>query len=519
MARILTRSEILAAETGTLRKAAGGRLRIALIYPHTYAVGMSNLGFQTLYRLCNDHPDVVCERAFLPDAPPYPTLLRTLESDTPLMDMDVIAFSVSYELDYVNIPRLLRLGGVEPFAAQREGPLVLAGGATISYNPEPLAPFLDAAVIGEGEEIITPLLDALLQAFTEDSRAPLATLPGVYLPALGTQPTPRLVVRDLDRIPVYNQIFTEHTEFGNMALVEVGRGCPYGCRFCVASHVYRPARWRSLEALLPPIIRGLEQRRRVGLVGASVTDHPQILPLCEEILRRGGQPSPASMRADALTEDLLQLFAQGQVRSITLAPEAGTEALRRRVGKQTTDEALFTAATRAKRAGINNVKLYFIVGLPEETDDDVAAIPALALRLQQETGMRVSLGCSAFVPKPGTPFARQPMATEKAIKQKLEIIRRGLRGQADFTHESARWSFWQAALARGGREQAVALACIADGPDTPANWATAFRESGLDAGSYALQAIPPDAPLPWAHIGQGRCYFGEEPEKDTKDVR
>ena len=491
-------------EIGTIRKQPGGKLRIALLYPHSYAVGMSNLGFQTLYRLFNARDDVVCERAFLPEFP-GPGVLRTLESDTPLADMDVVAFSVSFELDYPNIPRMLRLGGIEPFASRRGAPLVLAGGATVSYNPEPIAPFLDAAVIGESEEIVDALVTALQATLDRDNLDALAAIPGVYLPSRGALPTVRNVVHDLNQAPVYNQIFTEHTEFGHMGLVEIGRGCPYGCLFCVASHVYRPARWRSLETLLPPIERGLHYRKRVGLIGASVTDHPQILPLCEEILRRGGQPSPASMRADALTEDLLALLAQGGVRTITLAPEAARKPLRRHVGKRLSDASLFTAAERAQRAGIRHLKLYFIIGLPGETDEDVAAIPPLVLELAQASGMRISVGCSTFVPKPGTPFARQPLAPEREARKKLSAIARALRGRAEVTHESARWSYWQAVLARGGRELAEVLAAIATGKDTPGNWEAAFREHGLDADRYALRLIPPDEPVPWEHIGAKGC--------------
>jgi len=493
MARPLTRAQLLADEDGTIRKDPGGKLRVALVYPNRYAVGMSNLGVQTLYRLFNARPDVVCERAFLPDG-------RTLESGRRLAEMDVIAFSVSFELDYPHLPRLLRAGGVEPFADQRRGPLVIAGGATVSYNPEPIAPFLDAAVVGEADHLTDRLVEALRQG--EDA---LAALPGVYLPARGPMPTARLLVRDLDAVPVCTAIYTPHTAFGAMTLVEVGRGCPYGCRFCVASHVYRPARWRRFDALWPVIAAGLTHRRRVGLLGASVTDHPDILRLCEAILAAGGEPAPASMRADALTDELLALLARGGVRTITLAPEAGTEALRRRVGKTVTDEALLSAAERAARAGIPQLKLYVIVGLPGETADDLAAIPALARRLAEVSGLRVSVGCSVFVPKPGTPWARQPMIPERRARRALEDIRTALGRRMDVTHESARWAYWQGVLARGDRAQAAALARIADGPDTPAAWDAAFRDAGLDPDRYALAALPPDAPLPWAHIGGRRC--------------
>jgi radical SAM superfamily enzyme YgiQ (UPF0313 family) len=259
--------------------------------------------------------------------------------------------------------------------------------------------------------------------------------------------------------------------------------------------------------LLPSIERGLQFRKRVGLVGASVTDHPQIVELCEAILARGGEPSPASMRANRLTDELLHLLARGGVRTITLAPEAGTEALRRRMGKGISDDEFFAAAERAARAGIQHLKLYFIVGFPEETPEDVAAIPDLVARLAAASGLRVSVGCSVLVPKPATPFARAPMLPEREGKRKLEFLRTALRGKAEFTHESARWSYWQAVLARGDRSHAQALARIADGEDTPAAWDAAFRACGIDPDHYALRAIPREEPLPWAHIGGSRCEF------------
>lgn len=505
MARELTRDALLRDEVGAIRKAPDGKLRVALLYPHSYAVAMSNLGFQTIYRLLNAHPDIVCERAFLPAR--GESGLRTLESGWALGEMDVVAFSVSFELDYPHLPRMLRMAGIEPFARARQGqgPLVLAGGATVCYNPEPIAPFFDAAVIGEADEVMPALATALIAATATGSMEALAALPGVYVPAQGAHPVTRLIVRDLDAAPTYTQVFTPHTEFGEMGLLQIGRGCPYGCSFCVASHVFRPVRWRSLEALQQSLDLLFLHRRRIGLIGASVTDHPAILPLCEEILRRGGEPAPASMRADALTVELLALLAQGKVRTVTLAPETGLEPLRRRVGKRLSDDSLFAAVERVARAGIPNLKLYFIVGLPDETDEDVAAIPALVLRLAAASGLRVSVGCSAFVPKPGTPFARQSMATEREIRRKFEILRRGLHGRAEFTTDSPRWAYWQAVLARSGREIAPALALIAAGEDTSRAWHEAFENCHLDPDAYALRAIPGDSPVPWGHIGVSEC--------------
>ncbi len=489
MKKIYSRVELLADETGAVCREAVGRVRVALCYPNSYAVGMANLGFQTIYRLLNERDDVVCERVFLDTGASG----RTLESDTPLGEMEIIAFSISFELDYPNVLRMLLAAGITPYAAERYGPTVIAGGATMSYNPEPLAPFLDAVLVGEAEETLGPLIDALIAGESP------AGLPGVYVPAAPGSVT-RQRVDDLSAYQAYTQVYSSHSEFGNMTLIEIGRGCPYGCRFCVASHCYRPARWRSMESMLPIIQNGLLQRKRVGLIGASVTDHPQIIPLCEEILRLGGEPSPASMRADALTPELLALLARGGTRSITLAPETGREELRRSVGKHMTDESLFAAVLRARAVGINHVKLYFIIGLPGEMEEDVAAIPALALRLAKETGARVSLGCSAFVPKPGTPFARMPMAAEKENRRKLESITRALRGRLDYTHESARWAAWQGVLARGDRSLAPALLDIAAALDTPAAWRTAFRAHGINPAQFSTRDLPAAEALVWDFI-------------------
>ena len=513
MARYDKPTDYLLGETHVIRKSHAGRLRVALLYPNSYHVGMSNLAIHALYTRVNAYDYCVCERAFLPETGDTRPL-RTLESGTVLSDMDVIAFSVSYEMDYPNIPRMLRLGGIEPFVLSRDGaPFVIAGGATINYNPEPLAPFLDAAFIGEAEGCIDSLLQAIHERVRSRSDKALSAHAGVYVPVHGARPTSRVAVADLNAIPIETAIYSDATEFGHMFLTEVGRGCPYGCRFCVASHLYRPARWRSFDSLWPGIEEGLKHRRKIGLIGASVTDHPAILRICDAILTNGGFPSPASMRADALSSDLLALFARGRIHSITLAPEAGRESLRRRIGKNIFDESLFAAAIRAKQAGIRQLKLYFIVGLPGEEPEDIAAIPQLVLRLAKESGLRISIGCSAFVPKPGTPFEREAMAPTRQIKQAFMYIARALQGKAEFTHESARWAYWQSVLARGGRELAPALALIASGTDTPSAWQRAFQEMNLDGDYYALRTLPSQESLPWAHIGVKNCVAIEKEKR------
>lgn len=488
-------------EINITHKSSHSRLRIALIYPNSYHVGMSNLAIHALYDMFNTHDEIVCERAFLPDTNDA-SPIRTIESNTAVTDMDVIAFSISYELDYPNVLRILLRSGINPLAKERAGkPLVIAGGATINYNPEPLAPFLDAAVIGETEEIIDQLLNALQERVYHGNNMPLEKIPGVYLPENGTTPTTRLHVSNINAQPIETKIFSDATEFGHMFLSEVARGCPYGCRFCVASHLYRPARWRTLEVLWPGIEFALKYRKRIGLIGASVTDHPEILAICEKILAHGGQPSPASMRADALSNELLALLQRADVRSITLAPEAGREELRQQVGKKLSNDSLFSAANRAREAGIRHLKLYFIAGLPGEEEADIEAIPALVKSLQKESGMRISLGCSSLVPKPGTPFSHQAMTPVVQVKKKFATIARLLHGTAEFHHESARWAYWQAVLARGSRDIAPALLRIAQREDTPALWKEAFTSLSINADYYALREIPRDEITPWEHIG------------------
>lgn len=504
-------------EVGAIIKNPHGKIHIALVYPNTYAVGMSNLGFQTLYRLFNSYADIACERAFLPDLPQPAATIRTVETGTALAEMDIIAFSVSYELDYPHIPRILLQSGIEPFRQQRTGPLVIAGGATLCYNPEPIAPFLDSAFIGEVEEQFDVFVASLRHACLAGSAADFPQTPGVYVPSAGAHPVVRQHVRDIDQHPTATCVYTPHTEFGHMALIEVGRGCPYGCRFCVASHVYRPARWRSLATLLPQIDLGLRFRKRIGLIGASVTDHPDIIRLCEEIICRGGEPSPASMRADTLTPELLTLLVQGGVRSITLAPETALETFRMQVGKKLSDDAIFTATQRAKDAGIRQMKLYFIIGLPGETEADLQAIPSFVQRLGRETAMPLHVGCSAFVPKPGTPFAREAMNQEKELKRKFTYLQRHLRGIATLTHESARWTFWQTVLARGGTELAVPLARIARAGKSPAAWKSIFQECSIDAAQYAYQRYAREVVLPWEHISAPNttgicCSVDDNPE-------
>src|SRR5438445_319791 len=381
---------LLAEEQGTFHKEWGGKVAIALVYPNTYAVGMSNLGFQTIYWHLNQLPDVVCERVFLPDLADVEEMRRTetapfsLESQRPLSDFHMVGFSVTYEGDYINTLRLLHLAGIPLRAAERRpgDPLVLMGGVCAFSNPEPLAPFMDLVVVGEGEELVVELIAAYRNGDRDREKllASLAAMEGIYVPAeydvayaadgtlasVATRGAAPAVVtkrrlRNVNAFETVAAVKTPHAEYGHMALLEVGKGCGRGCRFCLEGQVYRPVRHRSVDALRETVAQmAANGERRVGLVGACVSDYPWIGELLKVVEENGLELSISSLRADSLTEDLVAALARGGHRTLTMAPEAGTERLRWAVRKPISDAKLMTAWDLVGSHGIPNLKTYFM---------------------------------------------------------------------------------------------------------------------------------------------------------------
>ncbi|MFH1084744.1 MAG: radical SAM protein, partial [Chloroflexota bacterium] len=403
---------LLATEQGASVRDWGGQLPIVLVYPNTYAVGMSSLAMHTLYRQWNALPGVVCERAFAAlgrqapaDEPPI-----TLESQRPLADAAVIAFSVSFELDYFNVLDVLARAGVPLRAADRQqgDPYVLLGGPAVSANPMPLAPVADAVVIGEAEECLEALTGVLRESWAHDRAATLAALrrlPGVYVPLLGEdERVSRLVAHDLDRWPTHTAIVAPQAEFGDMYLIEISRGCPHGCRFCLAGHLYRPMRERSLATLLAQARHGMQFRRKLGLVAAAVSDHTEIDALVAGLRQMGAALSVSSLRMRPLSAPLVQALAESGAQVITLAPEAGSERLRRAIHKGVTQDDILAATALVAHQGFETCKLYFMLGLPGETDDDIAELLALVRAIAAIFTRRIVVNLTPFVPKAHTPF-------------------------------------------------------------------------------------------------------------------
>ncbi len=497
-------------------------LSVCLAYPNTYPVGMANLGFQAIYGILV-RAGVAVERAFLPDAPTREPI-RTLESDRPLSSFDVVAFSISFETDYVHVLDLLASAGITLRASERNRrePLVVAGGPAVFLNPEPLADFIDLFLIGEGEEMVPEWLDAI-RGDRGDRQHKLESslgILGAYVPSLWPavpaerQTEPRVVRRyiaNLDDAPTQSLILAPDAVFGDMFLVEASRGCEWGCRFCAAGYMYRPVRHRSADALRRTVIdEALPHRSTVGLVGAEMASHPGIAGLCREIADRGGRASPSSLKADLVGADLAGALTRGKTSSVTIAPEAGSERMRRVINKNLTESEILRAARLLAAEGVRTLKLYSMIGLPTETDDDVIAIARLAekVRAHLPGGVgRITLSINPFVPKPWTPLQWEPMEDLGTVKARAKILKQEtdrIPG-ATVDLESPRDAYWQTLLSRGDRRVGDILEAVhrAGGKFWPIV-REANRDGGLGAcpapNEFVHRRFDPQESLPWDFI-------------------
>jgi len=558
--------QTLAKEVGFSKKPHGDRLRIALAFPNTYWVGMSNLGFQTIYRLLNAEDDIVCERFFLPPRQELAELakakapLLTLESQTPVGDFDIVAFSVSFEWDYVNVLTLLRLAGVPAYAAERtvRHPLVVVGGAVTFVNPEPLAPFADVIAAGEGEALVPALRAAFSEASDRrDLLARLARSRGFYVPSFyepqygadgtltgyslrpdlaaashpdGPVPLPvrKAALRTTDAVdPPATSIFTPDTEFGSRFLVEVVRGCANLCRFCWAGYNYLPVRAFPTNRILELAERARAHATRVGLVSIALCDHPDIERILARLNEMGYAISPASLRLDDLTPTIVSLLRDSGERTITIAPETGSDRLRRVINKTVTNDEILDRVELIFASGIENLKLYYMIGLPTETDEDLIAIRDLTLQIRErmlrharskgQIG-RIVGSVNPLIPKPGTAYQWLPMADAALVDRSIKRLR-SLMADIDnvyFNIKSERHSYYQALLSLGDRRVAPVIAAAERNGQ---NWRAAVAETGLDDEFFLFRDRTNDAMLPWDIIdgGMKASFFRAEFDKGLRE--
>jgi radical SAM superfamily enzyme YgiQ (UPF0313 family) len=528
--------ERLAKERFLFQPTSGGDVSVCLVYPNTYPVGMANLGFQAVFALLASHPRVRCERAFLPDDDRRGEAVRSLESGRRLRDFELVAFSISFETDYLHVVEILDGAGIAPLReARRGGPLLLCGGPATFLNPEPIADLFDLFLIGEGEEMVPELVERVLAA--RDARAgregvldAIAEIEGAYRPdryqvayapdgtieslsyrGPGAGVVKRRLVEDLDRFPTASRVLTPDAVFGDMYLIEASRGCEWGCRFCAAGYMYRPIRNRSLAHLKAAAAAGLAERSTIGLVGAEMASLPGVAELCEAVADGGGRASPSSLKADVISRRLAAALGRSANQSVTVAPEAGSERLRRVINKNLTEPEILRAADWLVGSGVRAMKLYFMIGLPTETHDDVTAIVALTRKILarfQAAGrvQRLTLSVNPFAPKPWTPLQWEPMEDPRTLRRKIEYLRRelGRLPGVALDVESPREAYYATLLSRGDRRVSrLLLAIHAAGGD----WWRVIQErrraaddGGVSPDFYVLRPYAYDEILPWDFI-------------------
>jgi radical SAM superfamily enzyme YgiQ (UPF0313 family) len=477
--------QLLDAERRVLEITPAGSLRVGVGYPNTYAVGMSSLAFQWAVELAASGEDVGVERFF---ADPLTDIGRTLDTGSALGNLDVLAWSCSFELDAVNVLATLDAAGIPRLRGDRNHrhPLLILGGAVASINPLPLAPVIDVFVLGSAELLWPPLL-ALVREIADRDRLllELADRDGYFVPAhhLGADHRPsgkrrRIEKRDAHMadpamVPA-SHVITPHTEYRSRGLVEMSRGCPEKCKYCWVSYNYGRLRCYPFGAILEKVERIAQMTDRVGFVATAVGDHPQLAEILEECRHRNLEVALSSLRIPAMREEVLRPLAESGARSVTIAPETGTDQLRRSLNKPITNAAILEAAGTALRCGIESLKMYFIIGLPGETDEDLTGIADLLRQVQEmmvgrgrERGHVGTLhaGFNVLVPKPYTPYARQPMLSRKEARRRLQVVLDGLAGVGNLRIDrpAYRESLWQAYLSRGDCSAYAALDMAASG--------------------------------------------------------
>ena len=536
---------ILAKEEGYKRKSWGDVLKVCLAYPNRYHLGMANLGYQAVYYLFNQHPRCLCERVFLPDSEDEEDFIRSrsplfsMESERPLKDFDILAFSLSFENDYPHVLKMLTLAGMSLLAHERNetDPFVLGGGIAVTLNPEPLAVFFDLFLIGEGEEVIHEFIELFLYCREQNLKKEETLfhlqqwIEGAYIPRFyqvsydrkgrlsGFSPCdnrlPSKIKRrrlpDLNTHVTVQRIYSEDTEFGSMSLLEISRGCARGCRFCAAGFVFRPARFRKAELLEEFILETVKKGKKVGLLGTAVSDHPQLMNILGRIGELKGEVALASLRVDRVSSELLALLKRGGIMTLSLAPEAGSQRLRDLINKGIDEEQIKQAVEAVTHVGIPNLKFYFMVGLPTENEKDVEAIAKLIRKIKHWSAKisagksvikRIVISLNQFVPKACTPFQWYPLADVKMVEKRTRWLKETLRKEDNIRvlHDVPKWNYLQALFSLGDRRVGEILLTV---HRNGGNWMKALRESPINPDFFVYRPKEEDEFLPWDFIDHG----------------
>ncbi|MBU0673620.1 MAG: radical SAM protein [Proteobacteria bacterium] len=540
-------------EIGSQKKKWRDLLPIGLLFPSPYRVGMSNLGFQLIYELVNRHPDIVCERIFSPEDGEPP---RSIESSRPLSDFPVLFCSIGFEQDLPGFLKMLLQGGVAPLASSRHpevsagNPLIIAGGVVCFMNPEPLAPFVDAMVVGEAEPVLGGLLDFLLASWPIIERRELLArmvriIPALYVPwayhfdfdgegrlldiqvESGWPTRIKRICAEAPQVASHSQLLSPAAEFANLFLVELGRGCSRGCRFCAAGFIYRPPRLWSAESILAAFDRKPAGIDRVGLLGMEMARKDDLARVAGFLRGEGCLLSFSSLRADAVTPELLELLAASDLKTAAIAPDGPSERLRRVINKGITEDDILQSAEHLVAAGVTNLKLYFMIGLPSETEEDLVEMVALVRKVAQRVAVpgrargrlsTLTLSINPFVPKPWTPFQFHPFAGLAELKGAQDFLRRNLSGEPNLKMmgEKPERAYLQAVLSRGDRRLAGVLMTLAE---RGGNWRQIFKRVALDPDSFCRRRGEKEL-LPWEIIDHGvkREYLIAEYHRSLKGL-
>lgn len=523
-----------AVEKAHILKINKGTIKTALVYPNTYQAGMSNLGFHVVLKVANQIENVSCERVFWSKPDKTDTIPKSVETGLALDRFDVILFSISFENDFTHLVQLLGQAGLPLRSSDRNHihPLMAAGGVACYLNPEPIAPFMDCFLMGAAESLLPSFFAHLFQA--PDRFNFLKTLsqnvPGTYVPVYPPKGQSKVRVQSLKTLESFashTAILTQETAFKNAFLIETLKGCPHGCRFCTAGFIYRPPRSYPKENIMAAMEKAVGKTDKIGLVSSAIADHPDILDICRYGLKNNFKLSFSSLRLDKLSSDLLSILTDSKMKTATLAPEAGSERMRRIINKNVTEKQILLAAANLVEAGIINLKLYFMIGLPFETMDDIHGIVQLTKRIKKvfldasrkkkKIG-RITLSINPFIPKPVTPFQWAAMEKETILKQKISLIRQELKRTANLTIqvESLKKAKIYTLLSMGDAGVADVIISAAKN-----GWPSALKEHGRLCEKFISEQKQTDTPLPWDFIDTGihKSFLADEYSKAKNEKR